>query len=706
MTGNQQTDSQSRTVAPARVHAPRDNTGQTLASPHEQRTNGLPAAALETDLRDYAIFALDAHGRVTSWNSGAQRIKGYATEEIIGRHFSVFYPAAQVKSGFPDWELRQAEKDGFFIDRGWRLRKDGSRFWAHVVITAQRDTDGHLDGFIKVTRDDSSARQRSHRRFTDLFELAPVGTALIDQDDRVLDANRALHALLGYPPHGKTAAMLMHQADAGHGLVPRPFHDNSREPMAHRVLARSNGQPVHCKVHCAPSISEDGDRFWLVIFQDITEQIHRAEALHHQATHDHTTGLLNRQGVDELLAPLLDHDRTNQRAVLFCDLDNFKRVNDSLGHDAGDELLAIMARRLEHELPGCCTPARLYGDEFLIICSDLAACGGLDILTAKVADILHADIPLRSRLVSITASLGAVTVEHPDTTTEDLLRAADAAMFEAKRGHGRMSRSGPNPVPDLLSLEEDLREALHHDHLQLHYQPIMDRNSAVVLAEALLRWPHPHRGLLAPDTILRIAEKGGLLPDLDRWVLRTALSEAAQWQHPHRQPPGVAINLSGLSPDMPHFTEEISAAITTSEITPDRVVLEMVETSLVDLPAAPRENMRSLTRTGVRFAMDDFGTGYSSLARLKDLPTQILKLDQRFVSGMGTEPADLGIARAVVELARAMGRTCIAEGVEHTTQHSLLTTLGVDGYQGFLFSPALPPEQFRKLLGEESNPTT
>ncbi len=675
-----------------------------MSDHHEDRIDGLPAGALETDLRDYAIFALDARGRVTTWNAGAQRIEGYTTEEIIGRHFSVFYPSAQVDSGYPDWELRQAERDGFFIDRGWRLRKDGSHFWAHVVITTQRATDGSLDGFIKVARDESSARLRSQRRFTDLFELAPVGTALLDEDDRVLDANRALHALLGYPPTGRKAVELMHRADAGHGLVPRvsqPDRRGSREPTEHRVLVRSDGEPVHCHVRCAGSVSEDGDRFWLAVFQDMTEQIHRAETLHYQATHDQTTGLLNRQGVDELLAPLLDHGRTEQLGVLFCDLDNFKRVNDSLGHDAGDELLAVVARRLENELPRCCSPARLYGDEFLIICSDLAACGGLDALTARVADILRADIPLRDRLVSIAASLGAVTVEQPDTTTEDLLRAADAAVFEAKRGHGRMSRSGPNPVPDLLALEEDLREALHHDHLRLHYQPIVDRNNAIVLAEALLRWPHPDRGLLTPDLILRIAEKGGLLMDLDRWVLRTALREATEWRSAHDRSPGVAVNLSGLGPDIPDFAEEISAAIGASGISPDRVVLEMVESSLVDLPALPRENLRSLARTGVRIAMDDFGTGYSSLARLKDLPTQILKLDQRFVRGMDTDKADLGIARAVVELARAMGRASIAEGVENATQHELLTTLGVDGYQGFLFSPALPPEQFRRLLTEE-----
>jgi diguanylate cyclase (GGDEF)-like protein/PAS domain S-box-containing protein len=658
---------------------------------------------LASDLREYAIFALDVNGRVSSWSAGALRINGYDSEEIIGRHFSVFYPPERVQSGFPDWELNQAIAHGFFIDRGWRLRKDGTRFWAHVVITAQRAPDGSLEGFIKVVRDESEAlaqRQRSERRFTDLFELAPVGIALLDQDDRVLDANGALCDLLGYQLHGRNAAELMHPSDSRPGLIPRPASPDGPdcEPVSPRVLARADGRPVLCDVRCAASVHDDGDRFWLAVFQDVTEQVRHAESLHFQATHDQTTGLLNRQGVNELLAPLLDGSGdTDQLAVLFCDLDNFKRVNDSLGHDAGDELLVTLAQRLTNGLPACCTPARLYGDEFLVICSNVAACGGLDALTTTVSDILAAAIPLRERLVSIRASIGAATVQD-GATIDEIIRTADGAMFDAKRGHGRITRTAPTTSGVQLALEEDLRDALRHDRLQLHYQPIVARDQSIVLAEALVRWPHHNRGPLAPDVILPVAEKGGLLPELDRWVLRTALREATTWKTFDGHPVGVTVNVSGLRPEAPDFADEISSAISHSGIEPDRVVVEMVETSLVDLPSKPRRTMSELARTGVRFAMDDFGTGYSSLARLKDLPTQIVKLDQRFVSGMGTDPADLGITRAVVELARAMRRTCIAEGVENATQRRLLDSLGIDAYQGFLFSRPLPAPDFRTLL--------
>ncbi|WP_243789330.1 bifunctional diguanylate cyclase/phosphodiesterase [Saccharopolyspora gloriosae] len=655
--------------------------------------------ALAADMREYAIFALDADGRVTSWNAGAQLIKQYTSQEIIGKHFSVFYPAGLIASDYPAWELRQAAAQGFFIDRGWRLRKDGSAFWAHVVITAQRADDGRLDGFIKITRDESEAyaqRERSDRRFTDLFQLAPAGIALLDRHDRVLDANGALCDLLGYWPHGRTAPQLMHADDPRTGLVPQAVAgDPGSEPISHRRLARSTGEPVYCEVRCSASVDYDGNRFWLAVFQDLTEQQRRTETLHFQATHDHPTGLLNRRGVNELLVPLLS-SAGRDVGVLFCDLDNFKRFNDSLGHDAGDELINLLAERLRNELPSSCTPARLYGDEFLVICSDLTACDGLDTLIELVSDLLCTAIPLRDRLINITASIGAATAPEEGTTADELIRTADAAMFAAKEP-GRDRAAPPAPAGG-LALEEDLRDALLHDGLQMHYQPILDRDGKILLAEALVRWPHPRHGLLSPDVILPVAGQAKLLAELDRWVLRTALREASEWSSPHGEAPGVTVNLAGLRPESAHFHSEISSAIDDSGIDPGRVVLEVVETVLVDLPEQPRKMMRRLNERGVRFAMDDFGTGYSSLARLKDLPTQLVKLDRRFVVGMESDPTDLGIVRAVIELARGMGRTCIAEGVENRAQCDLLNELGVDAQQGFLYSRPVPDAALRALL--------
>ncbi|GAB3298176.1 putative bifunctional diguanylate cyclase/phosphodiesterase [Parasphingorhabdus pacifica] len=674
---------------------------------------------LAEDMHDYAIFGLDADGFVSSWNAGARRMKGYRSDEIIGRHFTTFYPRDQIESGHPQWELAQAAANGFCIDHGWRVRKDGTRFWAHVVITAQRSTDGRLDGFVKVTRDNTEvhARQRrSARRFSDLFRMAPVAIALFDDDGLLLDANGTLRDLLDYRLYelvGKRSNDLLHPDEKAEDLFPArslPAHKSVEEPPgpAHRLLLRSDGEPLLCEVRCAPSVQDDGTRFWLAGLEDVTEQVARANNLYYQTTHDADTELLNRKGVTELLTQLLEERNPFEIGVLFCDLDNFKRVNDSLGHEAGDELLVMIARRLTNELPQACTPARLYGDEFLIVCSDLASCDGMTVLTSRVLEILRTVLSVRGNLINVSASIGTATADDPEISGEELVRRADRARFVAKaQGHGsalRARRSLSSSISAQLTLEQELRQAILHGHLTLHYQPVVDGERSIVLAEALVRWPHPERGMLAPDVILSVAEQGGLEIELDRWVLRTALREAASWPVNGTRPVGIAVNLSGLRPTLQSFSEEVSSAIADSGIASERVVLEMVETILVNVSERPSRTMRELAATGLRFAMDDFGTGYSSLARLKDLPTQIVKLDRRFVSGMGSDPSDLGIARAVVELARAMGRTCIAEGVETATQYRLLHGLGVDAYQGYLFAAPLPVHEFRELLSRSPLP--
>jgi EAL domain-containing protein (putative c-di-GMP-specific phosphodiesterase class I) len=220
----------------------------------------------------------------------------------------------------------------------------------------------------------------------------------------------------------------------------------------------------------------------------------------------------------------------------------------------------------------------------------------------------------------------------------------------------------------------------------------------MITAEALIRWPHPERGMLGPEVFLPVAEQGDLLRELDRWVLRTALSEARHWETYDGRPVAVAVNLSGLVPGDPDFVETVATVVAESGLPWDRVVLELVETALVGLPSRTRHAMDELVERGVRFAVDDFGTGYSSLARLKELPAQIVKLDRRFVAGVGVDPSAFAVARAVVDMARAMGRTCVAEGVETATQFQVLRGLGVDAYQGWLFSRPVGNQEFRALL--------
>lgn len=651
------------------------------------------------DQLEYALFTLDEDGAVSSWNPGAERITGYRADEVIGCDLAVFAEPDDVEDGVPECDLNTAVERGTHVTEGWRVRKTGDRFWAHFVITTLRRTDGALRGFALLVRDDTETRvrlDRSIQRFTDLFGLTPVGIGLFTPSGHVLDANPALCELLGYEQYeliGMTAADLLRPGERSEGLF--PLRPGSRPPQVlQQVLVRSDGQLVHCDLHVARSVGDTGDRFWLVVFQDVTQLHRQAELLRYRATHDELTGLLSRSVISEVLGET-EH---GQFALLHCDIDNFKRVNDALGSAAGDELLVALAKRLQSGLPEHWAVLRAPGDEYVVVCPDVVAAGGVELVASRVSNLLRTTVPLRGKLVRVSASIGVAVAQHPHDRGEDLVRFASAAVHEAKEsGPEHISLAGPalaDAVDRQLHMEQQLREAIDNDALVLHYQPTIDPDWSVVGAEALVRWPHPERGLLAPNEFLPVAERGDLLRDLDRWVLRTALRQAAAW--PSDVPVGV--NLRSLLPGDPDFVETATDLVVDSGISWQRIVLELVETALVDLPTRSRTAMSELVEHGVRFAVDDFGTGYSSMARLKDLPAQIIKVDRRFVAGLGRDPSDFAVARAISVMAHAMGRRCVAEGVETRAQLDVLADVEVDAYQGWLFSPAVPEPEFRELL--------
>ncbi len=595
----------------------------------------------------------------------------------------------------PDGARRVFRCRGAALDRGGKIMIGTAQ-----DVTEQRSTETRM--------------MRSSQRFSDLVAIAPVGIGLFDEAELLVDANEALCRLLELDLdrlRGMSATQLAHPTDRAESLLStREHRRHARVPAdlraGQRVLVTASGKAVHCELSVTESVADDGQRFWLVVFSDVTDRRRAAERLRYQATHDELTGLPGRAAVNELLDRLLGGPDADSVALLWCDVDNFKRVNDSLGHDVGDELIAALARRLERGLPPSCTPTRMSGDEYVIICSDVHEVGGVEALANRVARLLRTAVPVRGQLLRVSATIGAAVPSGADTSAADLLRFADAAMFDAKRrGAGRVSLADAELIRSANSqmlLEGQLRDAIANDGLVLHYQPVVGPDGTVLSAEALVRWPHPERGLLGPGEFLPVAEQGDMLRELDRWVLRTALCEAATWPllagGVLGGGPGVAVNLSGLVPGDPEFVELVAAAVAGSGISWDRVVLELVETSLIDLPSRTRETMAEVADRGVRFAVDDFGTGYSSLARLKELPAQIIKIDRAFVSGVATEAADFAVVRALVDMARAMGRSCVAEGVENESQFHVLRSFGVEAYQGWLLSQPLPSAEFRELL--------
>ena len=394
--------------------------------------------------------------------------------------------------------------DRGWVDQRWReLATSGRQIEAeHRVVLPDgtqrvfRCRGAALDGGGKIMigtaqdvteqRSTETRMMRSSQRFSDLVAIAPVGIGLFDEAERLVDANDALCRLLELDLErlrGTTAGRLTHPTDRGKPLLIR--HENGPQAgrtdvrAGQRVLITASGKPVYCELGVTESVADDGQRFWLVVFADVTDRRRAAERLRYQATHDELTGLPGRAAVNELLGRLLGGPDADSVALLWCDVDNFKRVNDSLGHDVGDELIMALARRLERGLPPSCTAARMSGDEYVVICSDVHEVGGVEALANRVARLLRTAVPVRDQLLRVSATIGAAVPSGPDTTAADLLRFADAAMFNAKRqGTGRVSLANAELIKSASSqmlLEGQLRDAIANDGLVLHYQPVVGR---------------------------------------------------------------------------------------------------------------------------------------------------------------------------------------------------------------------------------------
>ncbi|MEJ2868816.1 EAL domain-containing protein [Actinomycetospora sp. OC33-EN08] len=647
-----------------------------------------------------------------------------------------------------DLEVRAAHAPNRLL----HVRAERTTVGARVVITGSVED-------VTERRAVESRMRTSTQRFTDLLAVAPVGVAIFDDHERLVQANQSLCRLLGEGQEalrGRRADELLDlEAELGPDTVAMPAPLLGRPAgsagsiswscTARALRRRERGargeltDPVWCELHVSVSVDDAGHATHLVVFTDVTENRRVEASLRHQAMHDELTGLPNRRALTRAVSQLLSGPSARRTAVLFCDLDNFKRVNDSLGHDAGDELLVWLADRLRDGLPPGCSATRHSGDEFVVVCADVDAHGGLDALTDLVGKLLRTAVPVHGQLVRVSATIGAAVgaalglpasagggeidpyadpvaqvlaaavaggdVDEPELpdhpATGDLIRFADAALFEAKSGSSRVALADEaimRGADEALRLESQLRQAMVNDELVLHFQPVVGPDGCVQTAEALVRWQHPEHGLIFPDKFLPIAEAADLLGDLDRWVLRAAVREAATWPAHGGRTASVAVNLAGLLPGDPDFLATVHEAVAESGLPWDRLVLELVETCLADLPPSTLREMNELIAAGVRFAVDDFGTGYSSLSRLTGLPAQIVKLDRGFVRGVATGESDRAVARAVVELAAAIGQTCVAEGVEDADQFAVLRDLGVDAYQGWLFARAMPGPKLAEVL--------
>jgi len=441
------------------------------------------------------------------------------------------------------------------------------------------------------------------------------------------------------------------------------------------------------------------------IVRDITERKAAEAQLAHQATHDPLTGLPNRTLLLDRLGQALDRARRGEPsgAVLFLDLDRFKEVNDTLGHDAGDRLLIAVAGRLRQALREGDTLTRLGGDEFVALLAGAAGAGEATEVAARLAAALARPFTIAGHEYLVAASVGIVLATGAYARAEEVLRDADVAMYRAKAaggdGYALFDPAMQAALVAHVALERELRGALDRDEFALQYQPIVDLHTGrVVRVEALVRWHHPTRGLVPPGAFIPLAEEIGFIVPLGRWVLGEACRQARSWRAAG-MPVAVAVNLTTREFQHPGLAGEVVAALAAAGLEARWLRLEITESLAMRDAAATVTTLVALRELGVQVAIDDFGTGYSSLAYLKRLPVDALKIDKAFIDGLGTGEGDTAIVEAIITLAHTLGLQVIAEGVETAAQAEWLRALGCDLAQGYHFARPLPPAELGTLLG-------
>jgi diguanylate cyclase (GGDEF)-like protein len=438
----------------------------------------------------------------------------------------------------------------------------------------------------------------------------------------------------------------------------------------------------------------------------------RVDTMLHQALHDALTGLPNRALFTDRLQHALTQGRRRGMScgVIFLDLDRFKTVNDSLGHAAGDELLGVVARRIDESLRSADTAARLGGDEFAVLLEDLADAEEAVLVAQRISAALHAPVVIEGREVFVSCSLGIAVGR---VSAPELLRQADVAMYRAKaegKGcHRVYEESMQAEVVERLELEGELLHAIERDEIAVHYQPVIALEGETLAGfEALARWTHPTRGLVPPPQFIPLAEDNGSIVALGRQILRTACRQAARWrdEFPSAEPRIMSVNLSGRQLEDPNIVSDVAAALADSGLPAAALVLEITETVLMHDTEATIARLTALKALGVRLAVDDFGTGYSSLRYLRRFPIDILKMAKPFVDGLTVDDEGRALGRAIVELATSLKLACIAEGIEDPGQAAALHRLGCGLGQGFHFARPMAPEEIAALMVQPAGPVS
>jgi diguanylate cyclase (GGDEF)-like protein/PAS domain S-box-containing protein len=659
-----------------------------------------------------SVQGYDKNRSVIFWNQASESLYGYSKEQALGQQLENLIIPLPYKNHVIN-NINAWINDGIPIPAGELLlrRADGSSVAVYSSHTLINNTDNEAEMYcIDI---DLSAQKKAEERALTLsqaIEQSPISMILTSIDSKIEYVNSAFEKISGYTASeviGQPASMLKS------GLTPKSLYKELWDSISQGHAwqgelqnKKKNGEIFWEHAHIAPIFDNAGiTKHYLALKQDVTYDKQQEEKILHQAHYDSLTGLPNRLlSLDRLSQMLKDACRAkNSVAVLFLDLDDFKKVNDILGHSVGDELLIKAAARLKHAIRDNDLVGRLGGDEFIIILSNINNPADVEIIATKLLKKFHIPFRLESRELVSTISIGIALYPLDSEDPKELLRQADSAMYYSKdRGRNTYNFYTHQMNHDMnrrLRVEEQLRSALKRKELEVYFQPFVDiRSRKIIGAEALLRWKSDLLGQVTPDEFIPIAEQTGLIVSIGQFVIENAFTATKKWQlefNPHFK---IAINVSPKQFRENTFVDMLKIQLDIHQINPTSVELEITEGVLLSGDPIIDSNLTWINDIGVSISMDDFGTGYSSLSYLRSYPFNTLKVDKSFIHDITVDPGDLELVGAAIAMGHGLNLMVVAEGVETEEQYHLLNALKCDYGQGYLFSKPLPRAAFEELL--------
>ena len=673
---------------------------------------------------DYAIVSSMLDGTIMTWNSGGEKIYGYSAEEIFDHPISLL-----VSPGHRDEIPAILSK----IARGERIenyetvgvRRDGKPIRISLDVFPIKDASCKIISVSWIARNITDRKRAeealrkseelSRSRMAELqviYATAPIGLCFVDTALRFVSVNDKLAAMNGLSVEEHLGRTVCEAT---------PLLVDFSEPYLRRII--DTGKPVegleiHGTTRAQPGIKRD----WLasfypvrdeagemlgvnVVVQEITEQKRVEDELRFQTLHDPLTGLPNRMLFLDRLHLELAETRRNHKmlAVMFLDLDNFKNINDTLGHSIGDKLLKEVASRLKTCIRETDTIARIGGDEFNILLADISHTEDAVPIAKKIMSLFKGPFEIDNQELYVTASIGISICPNDGENAEALLKNSDIAMYHAK-GQGRNNYQFHSSAVNIrtletMLLENDLRQMIEGGELVLHYQPQLNIDSRQILcAEALVRWRHPKLGLLSPSRFLPIAEEIGVITCIDEWVLRTACAQARAWQEAEYTPVRVTVNLSTRQFQKSNLVKMISRILEETGLAPELLDLDITESAVMQNIEFTIANLTRLADIGIGISVDDFASKYLCLSYLKKLHVQKLKIDKSFIRELKVDLTYQAIVNAMIAVAHTMNLKVVAEGVETDDQLTFLQDSGCDAMQGYLLGEPVPSDEFEKLL--------